>query len=195
MIKKGILSVFFVLFILTILEWGLSGIRKLALRNEVASPDHIEALFFIGSKTNEISQGYGATLFARTHYRGHWHNGIDLAARTGTPILSLTDGVVIAAGNQDAYCYKRGYGKFVAIKGNDFVHLYAHLRDLQIKTGDQVKKGNQIGTVGETGYETGPHLHLTFFEQNSFEMIDSGCGPDPRGKDLDPTQFIKGLVK
>ncbi len=93
--------------------------------------------------------------------QGYWpgHRAIDYAGPFGTPITASDQGVV-------AHAYygpglNRGYGNMVVIDhGNGFSTLYAHLASVTVKTGDYVRQGQQIGTLGSTGNSTGPHLHL-----------------------------------
>ncbi len=85
------------------------------------------------------------------------HNGIDYAARTGTPVKSSGDGRVIRSG------YNKLNGNYVFIQhGNSYVTKYLHLNKRKVKTGQRVKQGQLIGTVGATGRVTGPHLHYEF---------------------------------
>jgi murein DD-endopeptidase MepM/ murein hydrolase activator NlpD len=91
-----------------------------------------------------------------------FHAGIDIGKNDGEPILgagivAAGDGTVISAG------YRGGYGNTVMIDhGNGVVSLYAHQKSggITVSVGQQVKKGDRIGTVGSTGYSTGPHLHF-----------------------------------
>ncbi len=147
----------------------------------------------IAADTKEdITQGYGATDFAKNGYRGHWHNGVDLAASIGTPVLASEDGTIMATGNQDAYCPRGAYGKFVAINfTNNLTGLYGHLSKILISKGDIVKRGQLIGYSGKTGYATGPHLHFTVYAQPTFYMgISKTCGPMPYGGDLNPIGYL-----
>ena len=87
------------------------------------------------------------------------HKGVDYAARTGTPVKSAGDGEVIFRGR------KGGYGQVMIVKhGEHYETLYAHLSDFKkgLENGDQVKQGEVIGYVGQTGLATGPHLHYEF---------------------------------
>ena len=85
------------------------------------------------------------------------HRGVDYAAPTGTPAMTVGDGVVTFAGRQG------GYGNVVEIRhGNGHSTLYAHLSRIQVRTGQTVQKGQVIGAVGSTGWSTGPHLHFEF---------------------------------
>ncbi|MEZ7277733.1 peptidoglycan DD-metalloendopeptidase family protein [Pseudoalteromonas sp. N1230-9] len=85
------------------------------------------------------------------------HNGIDYAARTGTPVVSAGNGKVVKAG------YSKYNGNYVFIShGTQYVTKYLHLNKKLVKTGQKVKQGQKIGTVGATGRVTGPHLHYEF---------------------------------
>ncbi|NJS36852.1 MAG: M23 family metallopeptidase [Brachymonas sp.] len=85
------------------------------------------------------------------------HTGVDYAAPTGTPIRSVGDGVVDFAGVQ------RGYGNVVEVKHRDGKStLYAHMHTIAVRKGQSISQGQNIGTVGSTGWSTGPHLHFEF---------------------------------
>lgn len=82
------------------------------------------------------------------------HNGVDLAAPTGTPVYATADGIV---GRADWFS---SYGLYVAIDhGADLETRYAHMSRLAVAAGERVRKGDVIGYVGSTGRSTGPHLH------------------------------------
>lgn len=94
------------------------------------------------------------------------HDGIDLAAPLGTPVKTAAPGLVLFAGEQ------RGYGNIVIIEHESgLVTLYAHNRDLRVKTGQKVRKDQVVATVGESGRTSGPHLH--------FEVRKEGIAVDP----------------
>lgn len=83
-----------------------------------------------------------------------FHEGLDIAGQTGTPILAPADGVVIKAG------FSTGYGNMVELShGYGIKTLYAHNSRLNVKTGQRVKRGDVIAYLGDTGSSTGPHLH------------------------------------
>lgn len=89
---------------------------------------------------------------------GRLHEGIDISAPRGTPIVSAKDGIVIMAGGKAGY---GGYGIAVEVKHDDgFMTRYAHLAETAVKEGDAVKAGDIIGSVGCTGRCTGPHCHF-----------------------------------
>lgn len=100
---------------------------------------------------------------------GRMHEGIDVSANTGTAIHAAGSGTVIGAGNSGD-----GYGNKVLIShGDGLVTLYAHMNSLNVSNGQSVSAGDTIGTVGSTGYSTGPHLH--------FEVRVAGVAYDPLG--------------
>jgi len=89
---------------------------------------------------------------------GRIHEGIDISAPRGTPIVAAKDGVIIVAGRKEGY---GGYGNTVEIKHDDgFTTRYGHLSETKVKEGDTVKAGDIIGLVGCTGRCTGPHCHF-----------------------------------
>jgi murein DD-endopeptidase MepM/ murein hydrolase activator NlpD len=87
------------------------------------------------------------------------HDGIDYAASSGSPVMSVGDGQVVRAGNAG------GYGRLVEIRhGDGVITRYAHLRGFGpgVRSGTRVTQGQVIGYVGKTGLATGPHLHFEF---------------------------------
>lgn len=85
----------------------------------------------------------------------HFHTGVDIVARKGTPIVSSLAGKVTYAG------WKRGYGLIIVVDhGNDIQTAYAHCSKLAVKVGQSVNAGQRIGYVGNTGVTTGSHLHF-----------------------------------
>jgi len=83
-----------------------------------------------------------------------FHEGMDIAAQTGTPIVSPADGVIIKAG------FGTGYGHMVEIShGYGIRTLFAHNSRLNVKAGQRIKRGDVIAYVGDSGSSTGPHLH------------------------------------
>jgi murein DD-endopeptidase MepM/ murein hydrolase activator NlpD len=148
-----------------------------------------------GDGKSYITQGYGDTPYAYL-YVGHWHDGIDIAADYGETIYAASNGMVLATGNQDDYCYHRGFGKYVALEDEDkgVVLWYAHLGTISVSPGVNISKGVVVGTVGATGYEFGTHLHFSVFDEKGFSMQNrNGCGPDPTGTDIDPIPFLQTL--
>lgn len=108
---------------------------------------------------SRLSSGFGYRTDPINGQR-RFHSGLDMAAGIGTPVHASGPGVVTFAG---AYA---GYGKLVEIAhGNGLVSRYGHNSQLLVTRGEQVKQGQVIARVGETGRATGPHLH---FEVQAF---------------------------
>ena len=94
------------------------------------------------------------------------HEGLDVGAPFGTPIVAPADGIVTFSG------IKPGFGKFVQIDhGYGIETIYAHSQKRLVETGESVKRGDLIAKVGSTGYSTGPHLH--------YEVRVNGIAVDP----------------
>ena len=105
-------------------------------------------------KTAEFTSGYG---IRSDPFRGRAarHQGIDLAAPTGTPIYATADGVV-----SDASYNSGGYGNLVKLDhGRGIETRYGHLSAILVRDGQRVVRGQQIGRMGSTGRSTGSHLH------------------------------------
>ncbi len=83
-----------------------------------------------------------------------FHEGLDIAAQTGTPVAATADGFVLKAG------FSPGYGNMVEIShGYGIKTVFGHNSRLNVKVGQKVKRGDIISYVGDTGSSTGPHLH------------------------------------
>ncbi|MCV7411420.1 M23 family metallopeptidase [Mycobacterium florentinum] len=97
---------------------------------------------------------------------GVLHAGIDLANSIGTPIVAVSDGLVIDAGPT------AGYGMWVKLLHADgTVTLYGHINTTLVSVGQRVMAGDQIATMGNRGNSTGPHLHFEVLQGGS-ERID-----------------------
>lgn len=85
------------------------------------------------------------------------HLGVDYGAPTGTAVRNVGDGIVEFAG------WQNGYGNVVQVRhSNDRTTLYGHLSRIDVKKGQRVEQGQRLGSVGSTGWATGPHLHFEF---------------------------------
>ena len=97
-----------------------------------------------------ITQDYGE------NYTSAFHTGIDYACPIGTNILASAEGKVVFAAWD-----KTGYGNMVIIQHSpDRSTLYAHLSDIYVSYGENVRRGELIGHSGNSGNSTGPHLHF-----------------------------------
>ena len=104
---------------------------------------------------------------------GQQNDGIDIAVPENTPVKAAEDGVVAYAGNE-----LKGYGNLVLVRhSNGYVTAYAHAKELLVKRGDTVKRGQMIARSGQSGNVNAPQLH--------FE-IRKGASP------VDPTKFLNG---
>lgn len=84
------------------------------------------------------------------------HEGVDIAAPTGTGVFAAAEGEVIRTGYDPA-----GYGRFIEVRHpNGMTSLYGHLSRVDVHSGQILGEGARIGLVGSTGYSTGPHLHF-----------------------------------
>lgn len=102
-----------------------------------------------------ISDDYGYRIHPTLGTK-QFHNGVDMAAPSGSPILAAYDGEVIAAS------YSPTMGNYLMIDhGDGLVTVYMHASSLSASVGQMVVKGEQIGCVGSTGRSTGPHLHFS----------------------------------
>ncbi len=143
-----------------------------------------------------ITQSFGLTAFALSSvgdvYGNSGHNGIDLKASVGTPILASESGTIKSEGNSDLVCPGGSYGKWILIEHpNHLATLYAHLSFQSIPQGASVNRGQLIGYSGNTGYTTGPHLHFTVYDARTVEMRKSRvCGVLPYGGYLDPKIYL-----
>lgn len=109
-----------------------------------------------------ITSRYGA----REAIRDHTHKGLDIAAKTGTPIKAVSDGRIQFAGTMG------GYGNLIIIHhGNGITTYYGHCSKLYKKVGNEVTAGEVIAAVGNTGNSTGSHLH--------FEIRKNGIYTNP----------------
>lgn len=110
----------------------------------------------------------------------HWklgrHTGVDYACPVGTPVYAVTDCVIVEVG--DAVSWGSAYGKAIIIENTELKRraIYAHLSKINVKKGDKVSGGSQIGLSGNTGNSTGPHLH---YEERQVPKVRYGDDVSP----------------
>lgn len=97
------------------------------------------------------------------------HPAVDIAATTGSPVVTTVDGVIAGVG------WDMVFGNYVKIKNEHNVIFYGHLQKVFVNTGQEIRKGEIVGLVGNTGKSTAPHLHYEI-------MIDSIL--------VDPQKFL-----
>ena len=118
-----------------------------------------------------LTSAFGSRLSPTTGQPG-FHYGLDIAADEGVVISAFADGTVREIGESD-------YGNYLIVDHADgFSTLYAHCSSISAAVGDEVKCGEEIARVGQTGNATGPHLHLEIWKD---------------GAALDPSNYLTGL--
>lgn len=136
-----------------------------------AEAERFAAQKFFWPTEGEINSPWGMRLHPILRYT-RLHGGADIGGALGAPIHAVADGVVTKA----ALGYNGGSGNNVRIDhgpmdGQAIETSYLHMNSLSVSAGDKVKKGQQIGTVGNTGLSTAPHLH--------FSVYVNGANSDP----------------
>jgi murein DD-endopeptidase MepM/ murein hydrolase activator NlpD len=113
-------------------------------------------------KLARVTSGFGNRLHPMLGYQKA-HEGVDYGAPTGTPVWAVGDGTVKQAGSNG------GCGKSVTIRHrNGYETVYCHLDSVAVSAGKQVSQKQVIGTVGQTGLATGPHLHYAVKKAGTF---------------------------
>jgi len=114
-----------------------------------------------------ITSGFNLKRKHPIHKKIKAHRGVDYAAPRGTPVKAVGKGKVVAAD------FSKPNGNYIFIQhGQTYMTKYLHLNELRVKVGQTVSQGKIIGTVGSTGYSTGPHLH--------YEFLVNGVHQNPR---------------
>ena len=151
----------------------------------VAPPVSGAAQPFIWPTTGRITQQFGCTGFSMEPRRGacpHFHYGVDIANRGGTPIYAAAAGVITVAG-WDPWLKHNPDWMVVIKSANGFRTMYAHLRVRHlpgIHRGAHVRQGQLIGYMGSTGHSTGPHLLWGVFHN---------------GRPANPLNFVAGALR
>jgi murein DD-endopeptidase MepM/ murein hydrolase activator NlpD len=123
--------------------------------------------YYVRPATGRITSPYGSR-------RSGFHYGIDIGNKRGTPVVAAASGTVI---NVVSYCVEGKsscggrYGNYITIEHpNGTRTRYAHLGSVKVSVGQSVSQGQLIGTVGNTGRSTGPHLHFEVINSNGSTM-------------------------
>ena len=118
-----------------------------------------------------ITQLFGKTEAGKRLYANGTHNGVDFRAAVGTPIKALADGIVAGTGDTDVQCTGVSFGRFILIKYNDgLASTFGHLSLIKVNNGDKVVRGQIVGYSGNTGYSTGPHLHVSVYARDAVDV-------------------------
>lgn len=135
-----------------------------------------------------VSSSYGARTDPYDESLGtRQHKGIDIAAPKGTPVFAATDGkAVVRTG-------VRGYGNLLEILGKQFLTRYAHLDSFGVQSGEAVKRGQEVGRVGNTGRSTGPHLHFEVRSITTKEDIDPASVMKIPGKIIEKHHVVPSV--
>ena len=129
-------------------------------------------------KFNRISSGFSLHRKHPVYGTVRAHTGVDYAAPTGTPVMSIGDGTVLSAGWGSG-----GAGNMVKVRHNSvYTTAYLHLSKMAVKAGQRVSQGQVIGYVGMTGTATGPHL--------DFRVWKNGSPVDPLKLESPPSEPI-----
>jgi len=146
-----------------------------------------QELFIPGARLSEhdLARVFGRLFILPTHGRlssrfglrgdpftgvSRFHNGVDLAGTVGTPVVAAMSGKVSMLG------FNPNYGRYVILShAEGFQTLYGHLDGVRVRKGARVKQGELIGTMGNSGYSTGSHLHFSIFL---------------RGEPVDPSRYL-----
>jgi len=147
---------------------GISSDAKIIVGDVIIIPDGVISTSQITSTKStkssssnvSVSSGYYMKPISggRKSQGIHGHNGVDLAAPVGTPIMASASGKVIISRTGG---YNGGYGTYVVIShSNGTQTLYAHMSDNYVTVGESVSQGQTIGEIGMTGRTTGPHIHF-----------------------------------
>lgn len=111
-----------------------------------------------------ITSGYGTRW-------GSVHRGVDFRASVGTKVMAMADGVISGTGDTDASCPGASFGKFILIKyNNGLASTYGHLSLVSVSRNQKVKRGEVVGYSGNTGYSTGPHLHVSIYPKDAVDV-------------------------
>lgn len=118
-----------------------------------------------------ITQNFGKTTDSVRLYASGTHNGVDFRASVGTPVKATAEGLVLGTGDTDTVCPHASYGRWVLIKHNNGLStLYAHLSLIKVSRGQAIGRSELLGYSGQTGYATGPHLHLTVYASDGVKI-------------------------
>lgn len=181
----------FLIVVLLLLAGGLFSGYISSASTKIESKEFVEAdpavpaaeVFPVAGKRSVIGSFWGAVRDGGERK----HEGLDIFAKKGTPVVAVSNGYVIEAGNTP-----RG-GKTVWLRSanDEFYYYYAHLDKHLVQPGQMVKKGQHLGTVGNTGNAklTPPHLHFGIYS------FTGAIDPLPHIKTLPKVAYVQQAKK
>jgi len=150
----------------SILDWNNLETSVIAPAQDIFIPgarmsanelNRILGKLFIYPARGRITSRFGMRKDPFTGIR-RFHNGVDIANNTGTPVLAAMSGQVAMVG------YNANFGKYIIVRHEDgFQTLYGHLSVFQVNKNERVNQGQLLGKIGNSGYSTGSHLHFSIF--------------------------------
>ncbi len=118
-----------------------------------------------------ITQKFGKTASSGRLYASGTHNGADFGVPIGTPVFAMADGTIEGTGDTDIQCPRVSFGRFILIKyDNGLASTFGHLSVVSSVKGQVVKRGQLVGYTGNTGYSTGPHLHVSVYARDAVNL-------------------------
>ena len=152
-----------------------------------------------------VTQLFGKTKAGKKLYANGTHNGADFRASVGTSVKAMADGTVAGIGDTDIQCYGVSFGRFIFIKyNNGLASTFGHLSLVKVNAGDRVSRGEVVGYTGNTGYSTGPHLHVSVYASEAVDLqtLPSKSCPgrvltqpiSPINAYLDPMYYLPALL-
>ena len=149
------------LFAFTTMNYKVPNVAKVKNAVSKTIENQIPSSFPVDIKKVSRSTGFGWRIHP-IYKRKELHPGFDFKIPIGEKITSTANGIVLITEVSN-----RGYGNYIVIKHNEiYSTLYAHLQTISVKTGDKVRFGQTIGTTGNTGLSTYPHLHYEVIKDN-----------------------------
>ena len=131
-----------------------------------------------------ITQQFGVTNASKRLYASGSHNGVDFGVKVGTPVKAMANGTLVAQGDTDTTCRGVSFGKWILIKyDNGLASTYGHLSQHSLTAGTRVTTGQVVGFSGNTGYSTGPHLHVSMYPADAVNATSRPSASCP-GRDL-----------
>ena len=166
--KKAYYLLFLPALAILLMAFTQIGQNQTIGMNKTEKEDNVPSIMPIKLDKVKKSSGFGMRIHPIEKVEKQ-HNGIDLAAEKGTPVMATAAGIVVKVE------YKKpgkGYGRKIVIQHNEtYATLYAQLSEFKVTEGEKVSKGQVIGLVGSSGVSTGPHLH--------YEIRKNGEPVDP----------------